>query len=96
MDSYTPHPADTSGVALPQSLLALTEEIARNVHEVWAAGRVAEGWRYGEERDDDKKTTPCLVPYDELPESEKAYDRSTAMETLRLILCLGYTIQKED
>ena len=96
MTVYTPHPMDTSGVALPQSLVELTEEIARNVHEVWAQGRIDEGWTYGEERDDAKKTTPCLVPYDQLPESEKEFDRSTALETLRLILRLGYTIEKAD
>ena len=96
MTVYTPHPVDTSGVALPQSLVELTEEIARNVHEVWAQGRIDEGWTYGEERDDEKKTTPCLVPYDQLSESEKEYDRSTALETLRLILRLGYTIEKAD
>ncbi|MCR5162371.1 MAG: hypothetical protein K6C06_11425, partial [Lachnospiraceae bacterium] len=41
-------------------------------------------------------TTPCLVPYDELPEREKDYDRMTAMETLKLIIKLGYEIKKKD
>ena len=65
---YDPKPMDTGGVALPEELLALTEQIAENVHDVWAAGRIAEGWTYGQTRDTEKKTTPLLVPYGELPE----------------------------
>lgn len=92
---YIPKPKDTSKIVLPAELLALTEEIAQNVHENWARARIDEGWSYGEMRDDVKKTTPCMVPYDELPESEKEYDRKTAMETLKLITALGYTIEKK-
>ena len=68
---YTPKPVDTENVKLPEDLLQLTEEIAEQVHDVWAQGRIAEGWTYGKERDNEKKTTPCLVPYSELPESER-------------------------
>jgi len=75
--------------------LELTEQIAENVHENWALGRIKEGWVYGEERNDALKTTPCMVPYDQLPETEKEYDRKTALETLKLIIALGYTVQKE-
>ena len=91
---YKPEPCDVSGVELSEELLRLTERIAENVHEVWSAGRIAEGWSYGETRDDAKKQTPCLVPYAELPESEKEFDRSTAMNTLKLVVALGYRIEK--
>ena len=40
------------------------------------------------------KTHPDLVPYAELAESEKDYDRKTAVETLRAILKLGYRIER--
>ncbi len=90
---YTPNPIDTSEVAVPSELLTLTELIAENVHAVWAAGRISEGWTYAPEKDGVKKTTPFLVPYGQLPESEKDYDRNTAMETIRLMLKLGYRIQ---
>lgn len=92
---YTPKPIDTKDVNLPEDLLVLQELIAKNVHEVWAEGRISQGWVYGEERNDEKKTTPCLVDYDELTEEEKEYDRKTAMETLKLILSLGYKIEKK-
>lgn len=94
-NAYEPRPADLFAVELSEDLLALAEEIARNVHEVWSASRIAEGWTYGPRRDDVLKTTPCLVPYDELPEEEKRYDRDTALETLRLVTSLGYEIRKK-
>ena len=92
---YKPNPIDTSKIELPENLIELTEKIAENVHENWSAGRIADGWTYGETRDDDKKTTPCLVPYSELSDSEKEYDRVTALQTLKLIVALGYKISKE-
>ncbi len=55
---------------------------------------MAEGWRYGPRRDDAKKCHPSLVPYKDLSESEKDYDRNTALETLKVILALGYKISK--
>ena len=91
---YQPNPVNTEGIVLPEELLKLTEQIAENVHENWASGRMAEGWVYGEKKDDVKKTTPCLVPYEMLSEQEKDYDRRTALETLKLIVALGYKIEK--
>lgn len=92
---YEPKPIDTSDIILPEELLALTEKIAENVHDVWAIGRLAEGWVYGDVKDTEKKVTPLLVPYEDLPESEKDYDRKTALETLKLIVKLGYVISRE-
>jgi RyR domain len=91
---YVPKPRDTSSVRLPSDIVDLTELLARNTHENWARQRQAEGWRYGPRRDDTRKEHPSLVPYEELPESEKEYDRTTAMETLKTILALGYRIEK--
>lgn len=96
MSTYDPKPIDTSKIELSSDLLRLTEQIAENVHEVWSAGRIAEGWTYGEKRDDQLKQTPCLVPYFMLPESEKEYDRKTALNTLKLVIALGYRIEKEE
>lgn len=95
VNNYIPHPLDTSAVLLPASLDDLTEQLARNVHEVWSAGRIADGWTWGAERDDARKKHPCLVPYDELPDAEKEYDRRTALETLKTIVKLGYTISEQ-
>ena len=93
---YTPTPIDTTNISLPDELLSLREQIAKNVHEAWAKGRIDDGWSYGEKRDDANKKHPCLVPYDELPESEKDYDRRTAFETLKLVIALGYEIKRTE
>lgn len=92
--NYNPKPIDTSDISLPEELLALTEKIAENVHDVWVVGRLEQGWTYGPVRNDERKETPCLVPYNELPESEKEYDRNTALETVKLIVKMGYRIEK--
>ena len=94
MDSgYMPHPLDTSDISLPESLTPLIEALAENVHDTWAKGRMDDGWTYGPVCDDAKKQHPCLVPYADLPESEKAYDRATAISTLKLICKMGYGIE---
>ena len=94
MKAYIPQPIDTSKIKLSADLLELTELLARNTHEVWATQRLAQGWKYGATRNDAEKLHPCLVAYEELPESEKEYDRSTAMEALKVIQKLGYKIEK--
>ncbi len=94
-ERYTPQPIDTRDITLPIELEDLIEEMSRNVHEVWAEGRINQGWSYGEQRSDVLKTHPCLVPYEHLPESEKNFDRETAIGTLKLIQKLGFKITKE-
>ncbi len=94
-NNYTPQPMDTADVLLPAELTPLIEDMAKNVHEVWAKSRLDQGWTYGEERSDAMKQHPCLVPYENLPEVEKAYDRDTAIGTLKLICKLGFKITKE-
>lgn len=92
--SYPPKPIDTSAVELPTDLLDLWERLAENAHDNWAKRRLSEGWTYGPKRDDDAKQHPDLVPYADLPDSEKQYDRDAAMETLKAIVALGYKIEK--
>lgn len=94
MSTYTPRPVELSDVVLPADLEPLIEQMAKNVHDVWAENRINDGWRYGPERNDERKEHPCLVEYDELPDSEREYDRNTAIGTLKLILKLGFKIEK--
>lgn len=93
--NYVPQPVDTDDVVLGKDLEELIEQMAKNVHEVWAQTRMEQGWTYGEQRDDAKKQHPCLVAYEELPEEEKEYDRNTAVGTLKLIRKLGFNIGRE-
>ena len=91
---YTPQPIDTTGVKLPEELEVLVEQMSKNVHEVWAETRIQQGWTYGEQRNDELKTHPCLIPYEELSEEEKEYDRNTSIGTQKLIMKLGFKISR--
>lgn len=93
---YIPNPIDTSAITLPEDILELSEMLARNTHDNFVKMRFASGWTYGPKRDDTLKTNPTLIPYEDLPDSEKKYDRVTSMETLKTILALGYQITKPD
>ena len=93
--TYEPKPIETLKIKLPLEILELTERLAENAHDIWARQRLADGWTYGPQRDDKAKEHPCLVPYSELPESEKEYDRNAATETLKAIMALGYRIEKQ-
>lgn len=96
MKTYIPKPIDLSDVELAEELNELREAIAENAHDVWAAERQAQGWTYGPQRDDQKKETPCMVAYSQLPDSEKKFDREMAMNTLKLLSKLGYDIVKRE
>lgn len=92
---FNPSQIRTDDIKLSEDLMLLSESIAENVHNVWAASRILDGWTWGKERNDSLKTHPCLIPYNDLPESEKEYDRKTAIETLKLIQKLGFIIIKK-
>lgn len=95
MKEYIPTPVDTQSIQIPEELKSLAEEMSKNVHEVWAQTRISQGWTYGEERNDAEKKHPCLVPYEKLSEEEKVYDRNTSIETIKLILKLGFKITRD-
>ncbi len=93
MSHYDPKPIDNSDIELSKQLEPLIERLAENNHDLWAVGRVGEGWKHGPRRDEEKRETPFLVPYAELPESEKDYDRRMAVETLKSIVHFGGNIE---
>lgn len=74
----------------------LLEKLAEQVHITWMNQRIKEGWSYGPVRDDEKKQTPCIVPYNELSENEKEYDRNTVKTTIKALYSLGFCISKGD
>lgn len=93
--TYRPKLVDLNHIKLPEGFTELREAIAENAHDKWAIERQSEGWTYGLQRDDSKLETPDMVPYPQLPESEKQYDRIMAEETLKLLMALGYKIEKK-
>ncbi|KAF4321781.1 hypothetical protein BBO99_00000684 [Phytophthora kernoviae] len=93
---YTPQPVDTRRIRLPHSINLLAELLSQNAHEVWAVGRIDQGWRWGTERDNDKKLHPDLIPYEALTEQDKQYDRDTSMSALKVITALGYVLEPPE
>ncbi len=91
-ERYRPAPVDTTGIELPGEVVKVAEQLARNVHEVWARERLSTGWTFGPQRDERRKLHPSLVPYEELPEDEKKYDRATVTESLKVLCALGFRI----
>ena len=94
MTTYKPQPIDTSGIELDASLYDLVEHLAESNHDNWALQRIDDGWKQGPVRNDHEKHHPDLVPYGELPEPEKEYDRRSVIETLKAIVALGYAIRR--
>ena len=94
--SYKPTPIDTSQISLPPEFDSLVEQLAEHVHDLWAARRIAQEWRWGPQRDELRKTHPNLVPYAQLPDEEKEVDRGTALGTLKAIISLGFQIHRDQ
>ena len=92
---YIPHPINVDDVVLPKDIAALTEYIAENTHEEWAKQRLKEGWKFAPKTNKKRKESFDLIPYCELLDSEKEYDRKMAMNTLKVLYKLGYKIEKD-
>ncbi len=90
--SYVPKSPDLTTVAVPKDLIDLVEQLAEITHDNWVRQRLADGWTHGQRRDDLLKEHPCIVPYDDLPESEKEYDRKISLGVVQGMLALGYRV----
>lgn len=64
---------------------ALNGQSAEELHQSWCDFKVADGWKYGSVKDEEAKTHPCLVNYDQLPEEQKLKDHvfKAIVETFR-------------
>jgi ryanodine receptor 2 len=87
--AFVPHPVDTKEINLPQYIESIRDKLAENIHEVWAANKIDAGWVYSEIRDDMNRKHPCLTSFERLPQSEKKYDTTLALQTLKTIIALG-------
>ena len=94
--NYSPNPVDLTGIELSQELREDMEKVSKNIHETWGMERQKQGWSYGEVLDAEQKKHPCMIPYEKLPESEKDIDRATVEQTIKMLLFMGYTIEKKE
>lgn len=93
---YQPKPLPIDHVAFDDGLLELVELLAEHAHDIWASQRINDGWSFGPARCDASRHHPCLVPYAQLPEIEKAYDRNAVLGTIRAVLALGFVISRRE
>jgi len=94
-NGYVPNPKLLPIKDLPISIIDELENMAENIHEVWATQKMEEGWTFGETLDLMAKKHPSLKPYAELDETQKNYDRNTALATLTYLIENGYQIVKK-
>ena len=95
MAAYTPNPINLSDIELDNRLQEDIEAISKNIHDTWAKQRMLGGWGYGDIYDQLEKKHPCLIAYEQLPEVEKDMDRATVTQTIKMLIHLGYTIEKK-
>ncbi len=72
----------------------IVESLAIIEHDRWWAHMVLSGWKYGKVRDDNKKIHPYLIPYEELTNKIKQYDRDTVINMPKLLEKIGQKIVK--
>lgn len=89
---FVPKPVDTTSIQLPGYIEQVRDKLAENIHEMWAMNKIEQGWTYSERRDDLRLHHPCLTSFEKLPPSEKRYDATLALQTLKTVLALGYHI----
>jgi len=90
-----PAPIKTDHVELPSAVNDLSEHLAELAHNDWAETRRSTGWTFGSVRDNAKKVHPELVAWSELPEGSKSWNRNECMSQLKVIVALGFDIQKD-
>ena len=91
-NDYRPTPLQTDHIELDDALLGILEILAENAHDIWARERILDGWSYGHERCDKSRQHPGLIPYPQLSEREKEYDRNDVLCTVRALLALGFSV----
>ena len=69
--------------------------MAQLEHESWCQEKTAEGWKYSPEKNPDHKTNPNILPWEELPPSEKEKNKGYIRDLPRLLARAGFQIEKQ-
>lgn len=93
---YKFRPVDGREPVIHQFTPDEVEKLAILEHDRWVEEKLAAGWRYGPQRDNSRKLTPSLVPYDQLPESEKDKDRDPMRRIPALLAEAGFEIYRYE
>ena len=90
--AFTPNPVDTTSIEVPAYIEGVRDRLAENLHEIWAMYKIEQGWKYSEFRNDAQKLHNCITQFEMLPQDEKHYDSTLAMETLKTMFAIGYEV----
>jgi hypothetical protein len=86
---WQPTPLNLDGVRLSQDVLAISERLAENSHDVWAIGKF-------KQFEGTSNTHPDLIPYDSMTDAQKEYDRKASTDTLKFLTLCGYNFVKKQ
>lgn len=70
----TPQWQRDSALAGVRMHIAKPDATPEDSHRSWMAAKLEDGWKFGPEKDPQKKEHPCMVPYEELPQEQRAKD----------------------
>lgn len=70
------------------------ERLAIMEHEGWVSEKMSKGWAYGEKKDDFKKLSPYIIPWDELTEDIKEIDRQAVRNIPELLAMVGFELYR--
>ncbi len=72
------------------------ERLAEAAHIVWMEGKVRDGWKYGPVTDKANKIHSCIIPYDQLSETDKESDRDMVRGIPSILAAAGYKMVKAE
>lgn len=76
----------------PDITESIAVKLSERQHDKWMHGRMNKGWRYGQERSDEKKTHPLLKQWSQLPEEYRSVDYDLPQVFLDIMEENGYTV----
>ncbi|XP_030255117.1 ryanodine receptor 2 isoform X5 [Sparus aurata] len=97
MDSegnFTPQPADTANVTVPEKLDYFITRYAEHIHEKWCIEKFSNGWSFGEQMCEISKSHTLLKPYKSLTEKDKEAYGWPVRESLKTMLAWGWSIDR--
>ena len=85
---------EADGESIQQFDQETIEQYAIEEHDDWMSGKIKDGWSYAPTRDDIQKKHNCLVPWSQLSDMYKEYDRDVAKNVIKLAAMVNMKVIK--
>uniref|UniRef100_A0AA85JZA6 Ryanodine receptor n=1 Tax=Trichobilharzia regenti TaxID=157069 RepID=A0AA85JZA6_TRIRE len=95
-DVFRPQPIDTSQVRLPVALNSLIERFAEHCHDSWALDLIEQGYTFGSQVDETRRTHPNLRSFSQLPPQEQMRYIHPVTDTLKAMLSCGWSVDSDE